>query len=792
MPAHFRHVPWLACMVVLMAACSSSGDHSAAPPSGSDPPASSGSHSTGPSQGEEGGSEGEEGESEGEAGDPDADLPGSDRGPEFPEDALLAQRLSPSGVPGLRAFAAAGAQAARIRALTGREAPLLAKPSWKFLGPRTVGGRVVDAAVDPQDRGGLYVATSTAGVWHSTDSGESFTSAWPGSVTHAMGALAITPGGTLYAGTGETNPGGGSITYGGDGVYRSTDQGISWKHVGLESAGTIGRIVIDPQNPKRIWVAVSGNLFVPGGQRGVYVSTDGGTTWKRSLQPPNTTTGAADLAVDPSDPDHVVAALWDHLRQPDDRRYTGKGSGIWETRNGGGSWQRLGLAEGLPAPSADTGRIGVGFAPSKAQRLYTIYANDESGSFQDFFTSNDNGRSWTRPSGADELSGSQSSYGWWFARIFVDPDDSRHLYVAGLGMSESFDAAGSFSGVGGLHADQHIAVWDTHTGGDVYIGNDGGLYASANGGTSWTHSDDEPWSQYVSVDVSEQTPSRFLGGLQDNGTRASWTTPPFQDIIGGDGERALISPKDQNTYYGCYQYGNCTGFSNGGQFRMPFESDRFPFFMQMELQPGNPSVIYGGGNRLNRSTDGGRTFDTITGDLGHGGGSSSSYPFGTLSAIGLAPSNPKTIWLGTDNGYLYRSTDKGAHVTQLESPVRPRLWITRIVINPSDDKDVFVTFSGYRWGDDAPYVLHTANGGKSWTDISANLPKAPVNDAALVGGKLYVGTDVGVFASNVSNPDWRSVGHGIPQLIVTDMRFVEGNSRLYAATFGMGVWSVKL
>ncbi len=212
----------------------------------------------------------------------------------------------------------------------------------------------------------------------------------------------------------------------------------------------------------------------------------------------------------------------------------------------------------------------------------------------------------------------------------------------------------------------------------------------------------------------------------------------------------------------------------------------------MELQPGDPSVIYGGGNELNRSTDGGRTFSTITGDLGHGGGGSSSYPYGTISAIGLTTGDPKVIWVGTDNGYLYRSTDKGAHFTQLPPPVKPRLWITRIVIDPTDSKSVIISFSGYRAGDDSPYVLHTANAGKTWTNISANLPKAPVSKLLLVGNTLYAGTDVGVFSTSLAKPNWRSVGHGLPQLIVTDLRYIKGSKTLFASTFGMGVWSVKL
>ena len=169
-------------------------------------------------------------------------------------------------------------------------------------------------------------------MWYSSDFGVSFVPVWPEDVTHSMGAIAATSDGTLFAGTGETNPGGGSLTYGGTGLYRSTDDGATWERVGLKKSGTIGRIVVDPTDANRIWVAVSGNLFNKGGQRGVYLSTDGGDSWQRSLRPPNGTTGAADIAMDPDDPDHLIAGLWDHKRTPALRRYTGVGSGVWETQ----------------------------------------------------------------------------------------------------------------------------------------------------------------------------------------------------------------------------------------------------------------------------------------------------------------------------------------------------------------------------------------------------------------------------------------------------------------------------
>jgi hypothetical protein len=313
----------------------------------------------------------------------------------------------------------------------------------------------------------------------------------------------------------------------------------------------------------------------------------------------------------------------------------------------------------------------------------------------------------------------------------------------------------------------------------------------------FTQSDHQPWSQYAGLDVSEQDTSFFAGGLQDNGTRASWTSPPFGSIFGGDGQRALIDPKDIDNYYACSQYGTCSGFDNGGTYRMRFTSDRFPYYTQYEFDPNNPEIMYGGGNRLNRSVDGRHTFIPITDDLGKGEAGDEPNPlyrnhYGTISTLAVAPSDSDVTLVGTDNGYLYKSTDAGTTWTELPNPVRDHLWIQRITIDPQNADTVYLTFSGFREGDNAPYVLRSRNGGQTWTNISANLPHAPVNDLVVVRGRMYVATDLGVFTSAVTAPKWFAFGSGMPQLATTDLRYVQQDGKLVASTFGMGVWSITV
>jgi photosystem II stability/assembly factor-like uncharacterized protein len=475
-----------------------------------------------------------------------------------PEDQYLFAKTAGEEHAPPRAIAAATEQSRRLQRLTARKAPNLAKTRWKAHGPANIGGRIVDLAVDPKKKDTVYIASASGGVWKTTDAGAHFKPVWKNSMPQSMGALAIAYNGTLYSGTGEANPGGGSLTYGGTGVYKSTNRGRTWKNVGLRRSFRIGRIAVDPKDPNHVYVAATGNLFVPGGTRGLYETRNGGASWHRILEGDNQTTGAIDVHIHPKNSKTIFVAMWDHLRYPDRRRYAGLGSGIYKTTDAGETWTRLGPVNGLPAPHPEGGRIGIGISPSNPDRMYAIYANSAAGSVSGFYVSDDGGETWISSPGVSDLADSQFVYSWWFGRIWVDPKDPDRVFVAGVNLSESTDGGQSFPiQHPGLHADQHAMEWDPHTKGRIYLGNDGGFYRSDEEGAvnTWQHSVYEPTLQFVSVDVSEQDPSRIVGGLQDNGSVRSWSSIPGKEktwnaYYGGDGQRALINPKDKNNIFG--------------------------------------------------------------------------------------------------------------------------------------------------------------------------------------------------------------------------------------------------
>lgn len=737
-----------------------------------------------------------------------------------PADWMYWQRIEGSASIGQGAYAEAVREADQVRSFTARSQPGLLEAEWAHMGPVNFGGRVVDLAVDPNETNTVYAASAGGGVWKSTDAGATFTHAWPTNASQAIGALAISPDGTLYAGTGESGPGGGSITWGGTGLYRSTDGGEKWRFIGLRTAGAFGRIVVDPANPKRVFAAASGDLYVPGGERGLYLSTNAGKTWTRVLAGANKTTGAVDVAINPENPKIILAAMWDHKRLPTHRVYAGPGSGLFRSTNGGKTWKRI---KGVGAdPAKQTGRIGVAFAPSDPSRAYAIVASKLDGSAVGLFRSDDSGETWAQTA-APPGSLQQSSFGWWFGRVWVDPLAPDRLFVAGVEVNESLDggdrftaqtntligvATGAFQAGAAVHADQHAMAWDPNLPNRVYLGNDGGVYRSDSNGTTqtWVGAVRQGWTQHYSVDVSEQNPSRVVSGLQDNlcqrnyaggdaGRPDTWT----KYGLCGDGLQTLINPNDDNIAYGCAQYGgNCSKTLDGGAaftFLGSMTSERRGWWVPLQFDPSDPNIMYGGGNILNRSTDGGTSWAPISPDLTTKPKQLDPNPgyriYGTITTVAAAKSNGKVIYVGTDDGLVWRTTDLGKRWKRLDANL-PNLWVTRVAVDPKNADTAYVTFSGFRNGIKAPRVFKTTNGGKSWKDISTNLPNTPVNEIVVIGKHLAVGTDVGVFLAASKGGKWFTLGNNLPTIPILDLRYHEGTNTLTAATFGHGIQRVEI
>ncbi|MGH8971372.1 MAG: exo-alpha-sialidase, partial [Actinomycetes bacterium] len=544
--------------------------------------------------------------------------------PAAPDEWLYAQRANADGTIPATAYREAVAASARIAAETESLDAQTARTSWQLLGPSNIGGRIVDLVADPSTPDRVYVAAGTGGMWRSDDGGRTFVEAWDENLPQSMGAVAVTPDGTVFAGTGEPDHGGGGSYYG-TGVYRSTDAGRTWENVGFADSGAIGRIQVDPADPSRIFVGAQGRLFDTEGTRGLFLSEDGGDTWRKVLEGANSSTGTIDISINPADPDVILTAMWDKLRFPDHRDYGGPGSGVFRSTDGGQTWTRVG--DPLPASSTEPGRIGVAFAGSDPNRAYAI-TNTGPGAHTGFFRSDDMGATWTRiPTGDADLARESGGFAWWFGRLWVDPDDENHVFSAGVRMLESTNGGATWTRSLTIHVDQHAVDWDPFTEDRVYVGNDGGFYRSDSNGSvlgAFSRPEAQPWMQFYALDVSRQDVSRVNGGTQDNNSLRSWGVgeTDWNPYVGGDGMFNRIAPDDQNVVFGCSQNGGCRRSDDGGEttqsMRSQFAGTRFNWASPLEIAQGSPQTMYFGSNVLNRSDDRGRTWRQVSPDLSDG------------------------------------------------------------------------------------------------------------------------------------------------------------------------------
>jgi len=719
-------------------------------------------------------------------------------------DYFYLQRVARDGRINVHARSQAMLHARLLRARMIAMSGLDAAGTWALRGPINVGGRVTDVVGDPANANKFYVGAASGGVWKTLDGGATFAPIFDGQGSLSIGALAIDPrdSNILYVGTGEANPGGGSVAYPGDGVWKTVDGGATWQHLGLDATVSIGRIVVDPKTPGNVFVAATGELFTRNVDRGVYRSQNGGLTWTKVLFVSDIA-GAVDLAIDPVDPRRVFAATWERIRSPKERIYGGPGSGLWRSVDGGTTWTRL--AGGLPASTTEPNRIGVAIAPSSPSTVYTSFYRKDN-SFDGVFRSTDGGTTWTRQTvtGLSAIIGAQ---GFWSGRLFVHPTNPAEVWVDGVGLARSTNSAASFTTVaGGLHADHHAQWFFPANPAVILKGNDGGLYRSSNGGTSWTHFNNLPISQFYTVEAHPAEPLKVYGGLQDNGVKRTVTggLDDWSNVTGGDGFEVHVDPRSTSVIYSESQFGALSRSTNGGtSFSSATSglSGRLGWKTPLAIDPqstgtGLTSTIYLGSNLLFRSTNSATSWTAISGDLTNGNQGVGGVVFGTITTLAVAPSNRNTIYIGTDDGNVWVTRDAGATYTRVDAAL-PDLWVTQVAVDPANDAIAYATFSGFRVDQPLAHVFRTTDRGATWSDISGDLPDAPVNEIAIdprQSSTLYVGTDVGVFVSRDLGAAWTPLGVGLPDgVVVTDMKILPGPpATLLAATYGRSIYSIEL
>ncbi len=667
---------------------------------------------------------------------------------------------------------------------------------WMAAGPTNIGGRLTDIEFKPGDPTNIYLGAASGGIFKSEDNGNSYFPIFDESLSLSIGDIAIAPSQpeVIYVGTGEANPGGGSLAYDGNGVYKSIDEGSSWQHIGLEEIGSVGRVVISPNSADIAYVAAMGYLFENNNQRGVFKTIDGGENWEQKLYL-NDSTGAVDLAIHPNNPDTIYAAMWQRVRRLEYYVYGGESCGIFRSYDGGESWVEL--DNGLPTGN-NVGRIGIGISQSDPNVLYAIYA-DRTGYFEGLYKSEDGGDSWEQTND-NSLSNMFSSYGWWFGRLKIDPNNSQVVYAIGFDLYKTSNAGNSWSMISsGVHVDQHEVAISTENSDLVLLASDGGLFNSSNAGNSWSHQLNLPITQFYTCAIDESVPSRLYGGAQDNGTNRTLSGNPdaWAPIYWGDGFYCLVDPNDNRYVYAEYQYGNFARSTNyGSSFSSATSgisgSDRKNWNTPVVMNPLNPNSLYYGANRLYKSTNRAVNWSVISNDLTNGAGSG-NQTFGTITTISVSPADTNIIYVGTDDANVWLSSNNGENWMKISDDL-PQRWISRVVADPLDAQVAYVCLSGYRENEYMPHIYKTDDNGLSWIDVSEGLPEAPVNDLVIDPdntNRLIVATDVGVFYKDEENPMWLGLANGIPLILVTDLSFHAPTNKLVAATYGRSMYTLE-
>jgi photosystem II stability/assembly factor-like uncharacterized protein len=684
---------------------------------------------------------------------------------------------------------------------------------WRSIGPWR-GGRVTTVSGVRGQPLVYYMGATGGGVWRTVDGGASWLPIGDGQFhMGSIGAIAVAPDdpNVLYVGTGEAPVRGVSSSYG-DGMYKSTDQGRTWSRIGLAQSRTISRVIIHPKNSDLVYVAAQGSRWGASAERGVYRSADGGKSWKLVLAPPDSLSGPADLAMDPSNPRVLYAATWDHQRTPWQVRSGGPGSGIWKTTDGGDSWTRL--SGGLPKLM---GKIGLAVSPANPDRVWAIVEADSGG----LFKSDDGGKSWQRTSG-DRILQARS---WYYMRVTADPRNADVVYVINSPVMKSVDAGRTFVQLPDPHGDNHDLWINPDNPANMVKADDGGAAVSFTGGTTWSSQRTQATAQFYRVNTDERFPYWVYAGQQDNSTVAipsatdggAIPTDAMLAVSGGESAHLAFDPKNPHYIYGTGYHGELDEYDWDTRFirdarpwptvglaepsnKMKY---RFNWSTPLITSPHDRSVLYYGGNVLFRSSDRGQSWTVVSPDLtrndktkqGFGGSpitneGAGGEVYGTIYYIAESPSEAGTLWAGTDDGLVQLTRDGGKTWTNVTPKDLPESLINMVEPSPHDPATAYIAVTRYKWNDNTPMLYRTTDYGKSWTRLVSGLregePVRVVREDPNRRGLLYAGTETGVYVSFDGGGHWQSFQRNLPAVPVTDLQVRRKD--LVISTEGRAFW----
>ncbi len=694
---------------------------------------------------------------------------------------------------------------------------------WRSIGPAFMSGRIADIEIVPDDPATWYVGVGSGGVWKTENAGTTWQPLFDGQNVYSIGEVALDPSNpqTVWVGTGE-NHGGRHIAFG-DGVYKSSDGGQSWEHLGLEQSEHISKIIVHPDDPDTVYVASQGPLWSKGGQRGLFKTTDGGKTWNNVLSS-GAWTGVTDLMMDPRDPDRLYAATWQRHRTVASYIGGGPESGIHMSTDGGETWEEL--TSGLP--EGNMGKIGLAISPQNPDRLYAAIELDRRKG--GVWMSDDRGASWTKQSEA--VSGGTGPH--YYQELYASPHDEGQIFLLSNYTQVSNDHGKTFTYINNdsKHVDDHALAFRPDDPDYVLFGSDGGLYESYDDQESWRFIDNLPITQFYKVAVDDKEPFYTVyGGTQDNNSQGGPSrTANVNGIrnadwfvtLGGDGHQSATEPGNPDIMYAQWQQGNLVRVdrTTGEQVYVkphaaPGEGlERFNWDAPILVSSHDPKRIYHASQRVWRSNDRGDSWEAISPDLTRdedrmqlpvmdrqwswdaGWDYLAMSNYNTITSLGESPLNEDLIYVGTDDGLIQITEDGGENWRKVEAGALPGVpetaFVNDIRADLHDEDVVYVALDNHKYGDYAPYLLKSDDRGETWTSMSDGLPDRHLvwrivqdhEDPEL----LFTATEFGAFVTFDGGENWTELDAGMPTIALRDITIQRRENDLVAASFGRGFY----